>query len=255
MAKSKNTPLKDEPLTQYDDLCSKVDDLVQVINQQNEYLKSIAQHGGYDSEFNYINNEFNVRQTMEDAMDEYLQKKNLQIVKPGEDNLLTEAKQVLQEYMDALEDAMEAHKRYAETRNKLANDETHRDESVQSSVVVQHPQKPRSVKELLAYLFYHLPLYHIRTFFFSQYVRWTLRAILFSVWLISICLTSIIAHDNAKLHAIQKKYVLLREFARQNKEWADKADYIEFLYTDEAEHQGEIEELWENRRKRLERLP
>ena len=42
-----------------------------------------------------------------------------------------------------------------------------------------------------------------------------------------------------------------REFARPNEEWADKADYIEFLYTDEAEHQGEIERLWENRRKRL----
>ena len=251
MAKNKNTPLKDEPLAQYDDLCNKVDDLVKVINQQNEYLKSVAQHGGYDSEFNYINNEFNVRQTMENAMDEYLQKKNLQIEKPGEDNLLTEAKQVLQEYMDALEDAMEAHKRYAETRNKLANDETHRDESVQSSVVVQHPQKLRSVKELLAYLFYYLPLYHIRTFFSSQYVRWTLGAILFSVWLISICLTCIIAHDNAKLHTIQKKYVLLREFARQNKEWANKADYIEFLYTDEAEHQEDIQRLWEQRRKRL----
>ena len=53
------------------------------------------------------------------------------------------------------------------------------------------------------------------------------------------------------MHTIQKKYVLLREFARPNQEWADKADYIEFLYTDEAEHQGEIEVLWENRRKRL----
>jgi len=49
----------------------------------------------------------------------------------------------------------------------------------------------------------------------------------------------------------QKKYVLLREFARHNQEWTDKADYIEFLYTDEAEHQGEIEVLWENRRKRV----
>ena len=74
-----------------------------------------------------------------------------------------------------------------------------------------------------------------------------------SVWLISICLTCIIAHDNAKLHTIQKKYVLLREFARQNKEWADKADLIEYLYTDEAEHQEEIQRLWENRHKRLER--
>ena len=55
----------------------------------------------------------------------------------------------------------------------------------------------------------------------------------------------------AKLHTIQKKYVLLREFVRPNQEWADKADYIEFLYTDESEHQGEIEKLWENRCKRL----
>ena len=51
-------------------------DLVQVVNKQNEYLKSVAQHGGYASEFNYINNEFNVRKTMENAMDEYLRKKN-----------------------------------------------------------------------------------------------------------------------------------------------------------------------------------
>ena len=51
----------------------------------------------------------------------------------------------------------------------------------------------------------------------------------------------------------QKKYVLLREFARQNKEWAEKADLIEYLYTDEAEHQEEIQRLWENRHKRLER--
>lgn len=253
MAKSKNTPLKDEPLAQYDDVCNKVDDLVKVINQQNKYLKSVAQHGGYDSEFNFICNEFNVRQTMENALDEYLQKKNLQIEKPGEDNLLTEAKQVLQEYMDALETATEAHKRYAETRNKLVNDETHRDENVQSFVTVQHPQKPSSVKGLFAYLFYRLPLYYVRIFFSSQYVRWTLRAILFSVWLISICMTCIIALDNAKLHTIQKKYVLLREFVRPHQEWAEKADYIEFLYTDEAEHQEEINRLWANRRKRFER--
>ncbi len=32
-----------------------------------------------------------------------------------------------------------------------------------------------------------------------------------------------------------------REFAIPNEEWAKKADYIEFLYTDEAKHQKEIE--------------
>ena len=73
---------------------------------------------------------------MENALDEYLQKMSLQIEKPGEDNLLTEAKQVLQEYMDALRTATEAHKRYAEARNKLANDEPPHDESVQFPVSV-----------------------------------------------------------------------------------------------------------------------
>ena len=38
-------------------------------------------------------------------------------------------------------------------------------------------------------------------------------------------------------------------FADISNHWA--ANYIEFLYTDEAEHQEEIHRLWENRRKRL----
>ena len=44
-------------------------------------------------------------------------------------------------------------------------------------------KKRHSAKAMLAYLFYHLSFYHIRAFISSQYVRWTLRAILFSVWL------------------------------------------------------------------------
>ena len=43
-------------------------------------------------------------------MDEYLQKKNLQIEKPGEDNLLTKAKQVLQEYVFCMVDVFEDEK-------------------------------------------------------------------------------------------------------------------------------------------------
>lgn len=54
-----------------------------------------------------------------------------------------------------------------------------------------------------------------------------------------------------KPHTIQKKLVPLREFARLNQEWAEKADYIEFQYTDEAEHQEDIQRLWWNRCKRL----
>ena len=85
----------------------------------------------------------------------------------------------------------------------------------------------------------------------AEYVKWWFRIVMFCIWLTSIFITCLIAHDNARLNTIEKKYVLLREFARPDEEWAKKADYIEFLYTDEAEHQGETERLWENRRKRL----
>lgn len=62
-----------------------------------------------------------------------------------------------------------------------------------------------------------------------------------------------IAYDNARLRTVQKKYVLLREFTRTDKEWSTKADYIEFLYTDETKRHEEIDRLWELRRKRLKR--
>ena len=81
MTKNRTTPLKDEPLAQFDEVCSKIDNLEKVVNKQNEYMKSIAGNGGYNSEFNFICNEFNVRQTIKKALDEYLQKENLQIEK------------------------------------------------------------------------------------------------------------------------------------------------------------------------------
>lgn len=113
------------------------------------------------------------------------------------------------------------------------------------------PEKPTTWKDMIGYWLCFLPWYHIRAFFASRYVRWWFSTILFCVWLTSIFLTCIIAIDNAKMHKVQEKYVLLREFARLNSDWADKADYIEFLYSDEEEFQKDIDMLWEMRRKRL----
>lgn len=116
---------------------------------------------------------------------------------------------------------------------------------------ITKPEKPTMWKNMIGYWLYFLPWYHIRVFFASRYVRRWFCTILFCVWLTTVSLTCIITIDNAKMHKVQEKYVLLREFARSNSDWADKADYIEFLYTDEEEHKKEIENLWEQRRKRL----
>jgi len=48
MAKNKLTPLKDEPTTSFDELISKIDNLAGLINQQNGYLRVIAQKNGFD---------------------------------------------------------------------------------------------------------------------------------------------------------------------------------------------------------------
>ena len=255
MAK-RTTPLKDEPIDQVEEICTKFTTLEQAINTQSEYLKKVAEHGGYDSEFNFICNEFNVRKTMEEALGEYLRNNKLKFEKTatGEDEL-TKAKQLLEEYGTALKKAVDA------------ADKGNSGEASQTTVVIheaapsyiekpqepERPELPTTVKGLFAYLLLRMPCYYVQKFFSSRHVRWTCRAILFSVWLISISLICIIAHDNARLHTIEKKYVLLREFARQNKEWTHKADLIEYLYTDEAEHKEAIQTLWENRRKRLER--
>ena len=171
-------------------------------------MKSIVGNGGYDSEFNYNCNEFNVRQTIKKALDEYLQKENLQIEKADKDNLLSEAKQMLQEYMDALKAATEAHKRYAEKMKRLAKDKTPRDESVQFSVSVQHPQLPQSAKGMFAYLFLRLPWYHVRCFFVSSYFRRWLIIIMVCLWVVSVCLTCIMAIDNACMHQVYRAVLM-----------------------------------------------
>ncbi len=116
---------------------------------------------------------------------------------------------------------------------------------------ITKPEKPTKWKDMIVCWLCFLPWHHVRAFFASRYVKWWFHTILFCVWLTSVFLTCIIATDNAKMHKVQEKYVLLREFARPNNDWADKADYIEYLYSDEDGHRTEIEDLWEHRRKRL----
>lgn len=204
MSKNKNTPLKDEPLAQFDDVCNKIDSLEKVINIQNGYMKNVAEHGGYDSEFNFICNEFNVRQTMENALDDYLRNKGLQIGKVGEgDAQLTEAKKLLEEYRTTLKQAVDT----ADVGNT--------DGTPIKTVVIheaaasyenrsQCPMQPQTVKGMFAFLFYRLPWYYICCFFTSAYFRRWLVIIMICMWVISICLTCIMAIDNARMHQVYR---------------------------------------------------
>ena len=182
------------------------------------------------------------------AMDSYLKAHQDKVVE-GENSMAKQVRAVLEEYKKALLQLQKQSQPLQGYRSQAQSSSIY--EGVVAPSGFTKPKKPTKWKDMIGYWLYFLPWYHIRVLFASQYVRWWSCTILFCVWLTSILLTCIIAIDNANMHKVQEKYVLLREFARSNRDWADKADYIELLYSDEDEHQKDIDNLWEQRHKRL----
>ena len=249
MAKKRPVPLKDEQQYTVDDLYAKlqaIEDAVKNTNQENdEPLGNCGDHSIHEP----VIDAEQFTKSMAAAMDNYLKAHQDKVVVEGEKPMAKQVRAVLEEYKKVL---LQLQKQSqcsqgccSQTRPSPILD------GFAAPSGITKPEKQTKLKDLIGYWLYFLPWYHIRAFFASRYVRWWFRTILFCVWLTSVFLTCIIATDNAKMHKVQEKYVLLRELARSNRDWADKADYIEFLYSDEEEHKKEIEDLWELRRKRI----
>ena len=248
MAKKKPVPLKNEKIMSIDDLYAKlqaIEDAVKGMNR--ECNESFGNRIGHGNQGRAIDTE-QFGKLVATAMGDYLKSHQEKNVLDGEKSTAKQVEEVLEEYKKAL---LQLQK---ERQTSQGGSSQNQPSPIQEEFVVPNgitkPEKPTRRKDLLGYWLYRLPWYQIRTLFASRYFRWWLCTILFCIWLTSIFLTCIIAYDNAKLRPVQEKYVLLREFARPYHQWAEKADYIEYLYSDEEEHRKEIEDLWEQRRKR-----
>ena len=248
MAKKKPVPLKDEQQYTIDDLYTKlqaIEDAVKSMNKESD--ESLGNSGGSGNQMPVIDGKLFTK-SVATAIDSYLKAHQDKVVE-GEKSMAKQVRTVLEEYKKALLLLQKQSLPSQGSSSQAQSSSIY--EGVVAPSVFTKPKKPTTWKGMVGYWLYFLPWYHIQVLFASQYVRWWFCTILFCVWLTSILLTCIIAIDNAKMHKVQEKYVLLREFARPNSDWADKADYIEFLYSDEDEHQKDIEMLWEMRRKRL----
>ena len=254
MAK-KQAPLKDESIYSVDDIFSKLDEILDAVKNKNIQKAHELLSGRAGCSWECVTDSAKFTTSVTNAMDSYLKSHQVKIAGNGEKSAIEQLRTLLEDYRTEL----------VEIREKPATPAvTVIDKNVVEAAVttvikrgdtcvtfLTKPERPTSLKGVPGYLLIHLPWYYVRRFFADRYVKWWFGIVMFCVWLTSIFLTCIIAHDNARLNTIEKKYVLLREFARPNEEWAKKADYIEFLYTDEAEHRDEIHRLWENRRRRL----
>ena len=126
-----------------------------------------------------------------------------------------------------------------------------KESSVPPTTSLPFPPLPKSYNEILRFVFKETPLYCIRRIIHSRHVRQFVVLSALCLWSLSMGFTCFIAYDNARLTTIEKKYILLRDFSRLEESTSQRADYIEWLYSDEDEHRQEIDELWTMRQQRL----
>lgn len=248
MAKKRPVPLKNEKILSIDDLYARLQAIEDAVKSMSQ--KSEESHG---NTLDHSHQECTIdaeqfAMQVATAMDNYLKAPQDKNTVDGEKSTAKQVEEVLEEYKKALLQLQKERQTSLGDNSKTQPSPIH--EGFVALSGITKPEKPTRRKDLLGYWLFRLPRYQIRTLFASRYFRWWLCTILFCIWLTSIFLTCIIAYDNAKLRPVLEKYVLLREFARPNQQWAEKADYIEYLYSDEEEHKKEIEDLWEQRRKR-----
>lgn len=198
MAKSKLTPLKDEPMSSSDEICSKIETLIETVNRQNNYLKIIAQNDGFDSEFSFFKHQFDATSAIYEAMVKYLKEHKAKIiVDVKEEAELLKAEELLKKYRILLAEAMELIQNYIAAVSPITTVVIH--EPLPTHTVLK-PQTPQSTKGMFAYLFLQLPWYHIQCFFTSTYFKHWLIIIMVSAWLVSVFLSCIMAIDNARMH-------------------------------------------------------
>ena len=249
MAKKKPVPLKNEKILSIDDLYARlqtIEDAVKDMNRMSD--ESLGNNHDHGNQGCAIDTE-QFGKLVATAMGDYLKAHQDKIVMEREKSTAKQVEDVLEKYKAALLQLQKEHQTSQGDNSKTQPSPIH--EGFVVSSCVTKPEKPTRRKDMFGYWLFRLPWYQIRTLFASRYFRWWLCTILFCIWLTSIFLTCIIAYDNAKLRPVQEKYVMLREFARLDQQWAEKADYIEYLYSDEGEHREEIDGLWKQRCKRL----
>ena len=116
---------------------------------------------------------------------------------------------------------------------------------VQTNVDVKQPPMPKTLKEVPSFLLCTIPWYWIRRIWYSRHVRQFAFILMLFSWALSIGLTLFLARDNADLQKDRKKNILIRKFAISQPKTAEFVNYVDMVYSDEAAHSKETNQLWQ----------
>lgn len=116
---------------------------------------------------------------------------------------------------------------------------------VQTNVDVKQPPMPKTLKEVPSFLLCTIPWYWIRRIWYSRHVRQFAFILMLCSWALSIGLTLFLARDNADLQKDRKKNILICKFAISQPKTAEFVNYVDMVYSDEAAHSKETNQLWQ----------
>ncbi|MDO4172863.1 MAG: hypothetical protein Q4E63_09720 [Prevotellaceae bacterium] len=276
MANRKVTPLKDEPGTSLEDIQVELSNCIQAINTLSGKIDTLAKPTANDTSslrdavgkaaanevrllLEARQRKFKEEEEAAKARGEMSQQEYFQTLTDRYDEVLAKCSGLVdfhKKYWPGLVDKCkdtvkkvgEQSRKNSESLTKIA-DFIDRVTGTRKPKCVP-PPLPKSKAEFIPFLKRYL-LYVVKRLCHSRHVHKFIRICMCALWTVFLCALCIIANDNARLRTIEEKYILLRDFSRLDDRTSQRADYIEWLYSDEDEHRQEIDELWQMRKQRL----
>lgn len=270
------TPLKDEPGTSLEDiqvdlsnciqavnaLSSKIDNLSKPTTNDTSSLEDTVGRAAANKVEELLENrqrKFKAEEEAAKARGEMTQQEYFQTLTDRYDDVLNKCSGLVDFHKkywlglvnkckDTVNDVGEQNKKNSDSLTKIA-DFIDRVTGTRKSICVP-PPLPKGKAEVIPFLKQYL-LYVAKRLYHSRHVRKFLHIYMCTLWTVFLCALCIIANDNARLRTVEEKYILLRDFSRLDERTSQRADYIEWLYSDEDEHRQEIDGLWQMRKERL----
>lgn len=276
MANRKVTPLKDEPGTSLEDIQVDLSNCIQAVNALSNKIDNLSKPAVSDTSsledavgkaaankveelLENRQRKFKEEEKAAKARGEITQQEYFQTLTDRYDDVLNKCSGLVDFHKkhwpglvnkceDTVKKVGEQSRKSSDALAKIA-DFVNRVTGAQQAQCVS-PPLPKDKAEFILFMKQYL-LYVVKCLCHSQHVRKFIHICMCTLWTVFLCALCIIANDNARLRTIEEKYVLLRDFSRLDDRTSQRADYIEWLYSDEDEHRNEIDELWRMRKERL----
>ena len=276
MANRKVTPLKDEPGTSLEDIQVGLSTCIQAVNALSGKIDTLAKPTANDTSslkdavgkaaanevrllLEARQRKFEEEEEAAKARGEITQQEYFQTLTERYDEVLAKCialvdfnrnqwPKLVNKCEETVRKVGEQSKKNSDALTKIA-DFVNRVTGAQQHKCVS-PPLPKDKAEIIPFMKQYL-LYVVKRLCHSWHFRKFLYICMCTLWTVFLCALCIIANDNARLRTIEEKYVLLRDFSRLDDRTSQRADYIEWLYSDEDEHRQEIDILWKQRQQRL----